>query len=123
MSDDAYEAEAIAAKRINRMTTQDWKNLTTLQAVAKAQADGWEIEIQADPGNDKFYPWKRWNEVGWHSRALYRGRPKQPKTRTVTSECWRHKDSGDLTWRDAGRDLLYDWQRFPAGDITGEVTE
>ncbi len=60
------------------MTTENWIDLPTLQDVAKAQADGWEIEIQTDPGNDKYCPWKFWEQATWNGGIAYRGRPRQP---------------------------------------------
>lgn len=97
--------------------TTEWKDLTTPQEVAEAQADGWEIEhALAGVG-----AWEPWSGSGWAVGLIYRGRPKQPKTRTVTSVCWRQKEDGRLWW---GSYPDYDgWQRFPAGDITGEVEE
>lgn len=42
---------------------------------------------------------------------------------TVTSECWRNKWQGELCWYSPGNTTSSDWQRFPAGDFTGEVEE
>jgi hypothetical protein len=50
--------------------------------------------------------------------------PAQPKTKTVTSECWRNPRTGELTWANNGEiedDPI--WQRFPAGDFVGEVND
>ena len=104
------------------MTPQDWKDLVTMQEVAQAQSDGWEIEICADDIDG----WLPWIGKAWCEWKLYCGRPKQPKTCTVTSECWWHKRTEKLTWGnwiDKKQYLTEDWQRFPAGDITGEVAE
>jgi hypothetical protein len=100
--------------------TAEWTELNTLQDVAKAQADGWEIEY-ASVENE----WLAWGGGAWMNGILYRGRPKQPKTRTVTSECWRHMRDGEVRWRDPESDwnFVSDWKRFPAGDFVGEVEE
>lgn len=99
--------------------TYEWVELNDIGAVAIAQGKGWEIEFQSDPGNDKYCPWLEWCGNAWRKNYLYRGRPKQPKKVIVTSECWRHKHHHGLSWAE---DLNAEyWQRFPAGDITGEV--
>ena len=64
--------------------TTEWKDMPTLQDVAKAQADGWEIEIQTNPDNDKYCPFRNWNGRHWHTEYLFRGRPRQPKMKTIT---------------------------------------
>jgi hypothetical protein len=93
----------------------EWINLTTGKEVFDRQAEGWEIEVKWGTS------WHTWDGNGWVMHAQYRGRPKQPKPKIVTSECWRHKNNGGLTW---GRHVdTTSWQRFPAGDITGEVEE
>lgn len=99
--------------------TTEWKDLTTLQDVAKAQADGWEIEVFDESAG----VWCQWASRAWYSNRSYRGRPKQQKTRTVTSECWRAVD-GQLSWvNPMTTKLMGNWQRFPAGDFVGEVDE
>jgi hypothetical protein len=99
----------------------EWTELKDLQAVAKAQADGWEIELR------HAYGWHIWEGETWKAGWKFRGRPAQLKTRTVTSECWRCKSDGQLIWRSADKASCFNWdahwQRFPAGDITGEVEE
>jgi hypothetical protein len=80
---------------------REWIELTDIQSVAMAQANGWRIEVLSGKDN-----WSPWSGTFWVAGTHYRGRPKQP----VTSECWRHKQHGG-------------WQRFPEGDITGEVEE
>lgn len=98
---------------------QEWKDLPDLQWVATAQAEGWEIEVCVDRTL-----WLHWDGEFWLDRNQYRGRPKQPKKTTVTSECWRWKTGGDLSWNTPNAERPSEgWQRFPAGDITGEVEE
>jgi hypothetical protein len=98
--------------------TTEWTELKDLQAVAKAQAEKWEIEVLFSAG------WAMWDGTLWSISRKYRGRPAQPKTRTVTSECWRHKTDGRLVWGDSNCNATNQgWQRFPCGDRTGEVEE
>jgi len=101
------------------MTTEtDWKDLPTIQDVAKAQADGWEIENGIANG------WSKWREEGWSNSWSFRGRPRQPKMKEVKMLCWRETRSGSLAWRQGSVDWTNaGWQRFPAGDLTGEVVE
>ena len=100
--------------------TTEWIELKTLQDVAKAQADGWEIEIDQGDG------WERWAETIWSDDWEFRARPAQPKTKIVKSLCMRYRANGNLVWIDSSRPEAVDtdvWQRFPAGDIEGEVME
>ena len=48
---------------------------------------------------------------------------KSKRMKKVVSECWRNPCDGDLTWCEAGEKPRSDWQRFPAGDIEGEVED
>lgn len=97
--------------------SDEWTELTDIQSVAMAQANGWEIEALAC--DCEWYPW---TEISWTMGASYRGRPKKPKKITVTSECWRHPE-GELRWGMPNDSFGYPWKRFPAGDTTGEVGE
>ena len=102
------------------MNNEWWVELRDMKQVAEAQGDGWEIE-GCRPGQ-YFLPWE--GEM-WRSQDEYRGRPKQPKTKKVTLECWMHRSTGSTCTRKAGfnDDLKYEdrWVRFPAGDMMGEV--
>ena len=95
----------------------EWQALPTFQDVAKAQANGWEIEVKSAR------EWVRWNGTSWLSLTMFRGRPAQPKATTVTSLCWRNKWDGNLCWYSHGNTPSSDWQRFHCGDISGEVEE
>jgi hypothetical protein len=98
--------------------SDEWIDLTDMAAIVVAQAADWEITENRGAGA---FPWKG---TVWNAAVEYRGRPKHPNTRTITSECWRRSTSGDLTWSSDGHNPIGDcWQRFPAGDITGEVTK
>jgi hypothetical protein len=107
---------------------ENWHELPTLQSVARAQAEGWEIEESVNTG------WRPWVGDLWRQWSNYRGRPAQPKTRTVTSAevepriismpCWRHKTYSSLAWFDQDSASLSDeWQRCPCGDRTVEIDE
>lgn len=62
--------------------TTEWKNLTTLQEVAAAQAAGEEIEYLADAGNYKYEKFRPWDGGNWLNTYEYRSRPK-PRTKKV----------------------------------------
>jgi hypothetical protein len=47
--------------------------------------------------------------------------PTKPAMKKVKSLCYRDRDDGDLLWRSDGHNYPKSWQRFPAGDIEGEV--
>jgi hypothetical protein len=99
------------------MTTQEWKDLPDMWSVALAQADGWEIEVH----NPTYACWNEWEGTRWSGSAVYRGRPKQPKTRTVKLLGWLTA-SGQLThWRDSV--VMPEWKRVPAEDKVIEVEE
>jgi len=100
------------------MTTQEWKDLPDLQSVAQAQADGWEIETNTPTLN---YPWVTWPGENWNSFHIYRGRPKQPKTKQVKMLCWY---DGALNWYGENDVLPQDtWKRVPSEDKVIEVEE
>ena len=75
------------------MTTENWIDLPTLQDLAKAQADGWEIEFKTI-----YEGWAVWEQATWNGGIPYRGRPRQPKMKEVKMECWLI--DGRLDWRD-----------------------
>ena len=96
----------------------EWTELKTLQDVAKAQADGWEIEARAF-GNIQ---WQSWGGRAWKYDLIYRGRPKQPKMEEVKMLCW--KVNGRLDWLEEGTHVAHpSWVRVPAEDKTIEVPE
>lgn len=64
--------------------------------------------------------WVLWPGRFWNAGVKYRGRPRQPKKRVVKMLCWF--DGEDLFWKPDGHPVMH-WQRFPAGDIEGEVEE
>lgn len=101
--------------------TTEWRDLPTMADVAAAQAAG--DEIQANHTDRDTY-WIEWVGVRWFAETRYRARPRQPKMKKVKSLCWRD-ESGDLTWTDEGIGFTTEsgWQRFPAGDIEGEVED
>ena len=97
------------------MCNDKWNPLPDIEQVSNAKILGWEIQYYADGD------WFPWTASSWVNCVKYRGRPKQPRTVTVTSECWRDT-GGCLTWRDHNHPIRNgDWKRFPAGDITEEV--
>jgi hypothetical protein len=96
----------------------EWQDLPTMRDVAYAQDNWWEIRVF----NCLSKTWVAWNGKFWDCQGKYHGHPKQPKKDTVTSECYRHRQYGWIT-HENNRKNSTDWQRFPAGDITGEVEE
>lgn len=55
------------------MTTENWIDLNDIQAVAIAQSEGWEIEVEI---GEMRAPWQ--GDM-WRSGYKFRGRPRQPK--------------------------------------------
>lgn len=99
--------------------SEEWQDLPTMADVARAEKDGWEIERVSIAGGNSPIVWIVWDGTSWLKHWIYRGRPKQPKTVTVTSYCWRN-EGGALVWN-GSPSPSYGWKRFPAGDIPGEV--
>ena len=72
--------------------TTEWTDLPTLQDVAKAQADG--LEIECLPYKD--CEWGRWLGCTWEHQWKYRARPRQPKMKTV--KMLAYLLNGQLVW-------------------------
>jgi len=98
------------------MTTENWIDLPTLQDVAKAQADGWEIEFKTIYGG-----WAVWEQATWNGGIPYRGRPHQQKMKEVKMECWLC--ATHLSWRTENASILRDWVRQPHLDLIVKVPE
>jgi len=101
------------------MTTQRWQDLPDLQAVARAQADGWEIEVDST-GKAGWIPW---NKNAWMNYMEYRGRPKQPKTRKIKMLCWWDETTGKKVEQAKDFPVSGCWHRVPSGDSVIEVEE
>jgi hypothetical protein len=93
--------------------TTEWIELDTLLDVARVQSQGWEIEVLMGDGS-----WEKWNGRYWGHHQQYRGRPAQPKMKKMKMLCWT--DGEDLYWKPENHPVMH-WQRFPTGDIEGEV--
>jgi hypothetical protein len=99
------------------MTTETvWKDLPTLQDVAKAHADGWEIECYGTSGS-----WCSWNKVSWHTDLQYRGRPRQPVMKEVKMLCFVCTASRSLAWCDEAEMVPTYWVRQPHLDMIAKV--
>lgn len=61
------------------MNNEDWIELNTIESVAMAKGDGWEIEFRSHEA----YKWSNWTGNSWDSGWKFRGRPARPKTKTV----------------------------------------
>ena len=72
----------------------EWQDLPNLQAVAKAQADKWEIEIHRLARKED--GWRVWIGESWDRVHKYRGRPRQPVMKEIKMECWLN--NGALHW-------------------------
>lgn len=96
--------------------SEEWKELPTIGDVACALADGMEIEYQQAMNA---HSWNPWDGFTWYHDCKYRARPRK-ETKLVKSLCWREA-GGNLTWRNEGAEMVKCWERFPAGDIEGEV--
>ncbi len=98
------------------MTTEtEYIDLPTLQDVAKAHAEGWEIE---------FYhrgEYCCWDGMHWNKAYMFRGRPRQPVMKEVKMECFLI--DRELRWRDEGLSILGDWIRQPRLDLIAKVPE
>ena len=105
------------------MTTENWIDLNDLQAVACAQADRWEIQIQSDAGNDKYCPFKEWDGRHWNTGYLFRGRPRQPKMKEVKMLCYLFNDHY-LIWNSEDKNITsLQMIRQPHLDMTAKVPE
>ena len=93
----------------------EWIGLPDLQAVAKAQADGWEIEDFSSSD------WSEWNHKWWQEGRKYRARPAQPKMKKVKMLCYF--TGLQIVWRPEDYQLLHGWSRIPAQDIEIEIPE
>lgn len=104
------------------MTQQtEWQDLPDLQAVAKAKADGWEID-RYRINEDGVSGWRQWNGIGWSATQSYRGRPRQPATKMIKMLCWFI--NGHLNWLQEGNHAAGpDWKRVPSEDKEIEVEE
>jgi len=100
--------------------TTEWTDLPTLQDVAKAQANDWEIQLY-DKHDDE---WIHWAGAGWFIGNKYRARPRQPKMKKVKMLAyWR---SGQLVWFQDDTEYPEGsqfWIRIPAQDIEIEIPE
>ena len=121
----------------------EWIELKGIEVVATAVAAGMEIEFLYEA--DDVSGWVRWDGTSWSTTMRYRARHRKPaeyehehgcsvhyharakcdckpKTVKVKSLCWRSTVSGSLIWYlENGKPSQEQWQRFPSGDISGEV--
>lgn len=91
-----------------------WKELPTLKDVARAIDEEMEIEVFTSA-------WFPWSGMAWNSNMSFRARPRKPVAKKVKSLCYRDSVYGDLFWRIEECIPVGNTQRFPAGDIEGEV--
>jgi hypothetical protein len=99
------------------MTTEtEYIDLPTLQDVAKAQSDNWEIQYSLK-GREYF----AWSESAWDSSTFFRGRPRQPKMKEIKMECFLV--DGKLQWRSEYMSVLQSWIRQPHLDLIVKVPE
>ncbi len=98
------------------MTTENnWIDLNDIQAIAIAQSEGWEVQIDTGPF------WEEWNEKAWMSYQRYRGRPRQPKMKEVKIFCYYTSDQ--LLWIPAELKAQKSWIRQPHLDMIAKVPE
>ena len=97
--------------------TTEWKPLLTMQEVAEAQAQGWEI--QTDAGTKTF---ALWIGESWYERWQFRGRPRQPAMKKVKIHAYLVGSYIYLVREDKVDAVSQtNWIRFPSGDLEGEV--
>jgi len=101
----------------------EWQALPNLRAVSNAQHGEWEIECRTLAAPD----WKPWDGHVWKSFMDFRGRPEQPKTKTVklvayimANGIFRWVEEGSMAHKDVVATKL---RRVPAEDKTVEVEE
>ena len=97
------------------MTTENWIGLPTMQDVAKAQANGWEIEYRCGA------QYATWGGITWQKTFVFRGRPRQPKMKEVKMLCWFA--NGVLYWYSADESPREHWIRQPHLDMVAQVPE
>lgn len=101
------------------MTTQEWKDLPNMWAVALAQVDKWEIEVH----NPTYACWSKWEGTRWSATGVYRGRPKQPKTKQIEVLGWLTSSWQLVYWHKGAINAPNDWKRVPSEDKVIEVEE
>lgn len=97
------------------MTTEtEHIDLPTLQDVAKAQADGLEIEVDTWPSHEE------WEGSVWMNYMGYRDRPRQPVMKEVKILCYFDQVIQQLVWSSADA-ISGDWIRQPHLDMIAKV--
>ena len=100
------------------MTTENWIDLPTMQNVAKAKADEWEVTYCHEL-SDK---WDEWKGSWWDDNYTFRGRPRQPVMKEVKLECWlvsgRIEFLQEQTYKSGPS-----WKRQPHLDMVANVPE
>lgn len=96
------------------MNKDEWSMLPDMTAVAVAKEKGWEIEVNHLCEED----WAKWSGEYWCIDDQFRGRPAQPKTRTLTIHCY-YTGNG-LVWSEVASP---DWVRISSEDKAIEVPE
>jgi len=91
----------------------EWIELNSIEDVARAKVEGWEIEVKDIDGD-----WIPWRGSGWHAGNSYRGRPKQ---QPVIYECY--DVGGRLEWWHQDRHAQKPWTRIPQFDKTVEAAK
>jgi hypothetical protein len=99
--------------------TTEWKDLPTMQDVACAQADDWDIQW-ATRGDQV---WAVWLGELWASKYIFRGRPRQPKMKKVKILSYMHIGCGDIIFRFEAEEVANHWIRIPSEDKIVEIPE
>lgn len=95
--------------------TTEWKDLLTMQDVACAQADGWEIQFFTSN------VWCSWNMNVWFDTTPFRGRSIKPKMKNVKMLCYLDTVINQLIW--SSSDPISGWIRVPSEDKEIEVPD
>ena len=99
--------------------TTEWTDLPTLQDVAKAQADGWEIEVMT------WKDWCSWVAGSWDKNWKFRARPPKPKAKMTKFLGWM-SEGGLLVEIDEAMctsSRVEHYRRVPSRDFEAEVLE
>jgi hypothetical protein len=108
-----YGYEMQRQERIDAMSNE-WIDLRTIEDVARAKVEGWDIEART------FYDgWVVWLGGDWSKSAKYRGRPAQPKTYKV--KLLGVFTGNVLAWYSESASFPANWKRVPSEDKEIEV--
>lgn len=96
--------------------SNEWKPLPTMEDVAKAKADGWDI-YHCDASG----AWFKWMGFAWQSDWEFRGRKPLPAMKKVKLEAWLDSRPELRLIQEGFIPLSTGWIRVPSEDKMIEV--